>query len=144
MKNIDWVRDKSTGLLARYDAPQEEAELIFGTDAKLQSIDPFLFNVYEFRNYSLLSKLVIIVGYSFNDSHINDLLGQALRTSPLRKILVVDVRSESTQDILSKLRLDSNHESQIIFQKMTAKEYLEQGLNQEQIEALLKDKEDVF
>lgn len=118
--------------------------MIFGTDAKLQSIDPFLFNVYEFRNYSLLSKLVIIVGYSFNDSHINDLLGQALRTSPLRKILVVDVRSESTQDILSKLRLDSNHESQIIFQKMTAKEYLEQGLNQEQIEALLKDKEDVF
>lgn len=142
--SIDWVRDKSTGLLARYDAPQEEAELIFGTDAKLQSIDPFLFNVYEFRNYSLLSKLVIIIGYSFNDSHINDLLGQALRTSPLRKILVVDVRSESTQDILSKLRLDSNHESQIIFQKMTAKEYLEQGLNQEQIEALLKDKEDVF
>lgn len=77
--SIDWVRDSTTGILKRYDLPQENAELIFGTDAKMQSIDPFLFNVYELRNYSLLCKLIVIIGYSFNDAQIKSACVQIYR-----------------------------------------------------------------
>src|SRR5690606_36688477 len=47
--SIDWVRDPETGILKRYDSPQRNAELILGTDAKLQSVDSFLFHVYVLR-----------------------------------------------------------------------------------------------
>jgi hypothetical protein len=141
--SIDWMRDSSTGELTRYDSPNENAELIFGTDAKLQSVDPFLFNVYELRNYSLLCKMLIVVGYSFNDSHINGLLGQALRASK-RKLLVVDNKDEYIDLILSKLQLENGYRSQIEYKKLTAKIFLESELTKENMEALIPDDDAVF
>jgi len=141
--SIDWIRDSTTGVLTRYDSPQEYAELIFGTDAKLQSVDPFLFNVYELRYYSLLCKLIVVIGYSFNDSHINGLLGQALRASN-RKLLVVDTHDDYTKSILEKLSLDSNYQSQVIYNQLTAKHFLESELTKEKIEALIPDDDAVF
>ncbi|WP_061212645.1 SIR2 family protein [Syntrophomonas wolfei] len=141
--SIDWVRDSATGILMRYDSPQENAELIFGTDAKLQSVDPFLFNVYELRYYSLLCKLIVIIGYSFNDSHINGLLGQALRSSN-RKLLVVDTSDDYTILILEKLSLDSSYQSQVVYKKLTAKEFLESELTKEKVENLIPDDDEVF
>jgi len=143
--SIDWVRDSVAGVLMRYDSPQENAELIFGTDAKLQSVDPFLFNVYELRNYSLQCSLMIIIGYSFNDSHINGLLGQALKASN-RKILVVDVidRDDYSDIVLEKLSLDNTHRNQVVHKKMTAKEFLETGLTKEIIEGIIPDDDAVF
>lgn len=141
--SIDWIRDPATGVLTRYDSPQESAELIFGTDAKLQSIDPFLFNVYELRNYSLLCKLIVVIGYSFNDSHINGLLGQALRSSN-RKLLVVDARDDYTDFILGKLALDKSHQSQVVYKKLTAKQFLESELTKEKTEILIPDDDAVF
>ena len=127
----------------RYDSPQENAELIFGTDAKMQSVDPFLFNVYELRNYSLLCKMIVIISYSFNDSHINGLLGQALRTSS-RKLLVVDNRNDYTDFILMKLSLDNCHRSQVEYTKITAKHFLESELTKEKIELIMPDDNTVF
>jgi hypothetical protein len=142
--SIDWIRDVKTGELMRYDSPNENAELIFGTDAKLQSVDPFLFNVYELRNYSLLCKMIVIIGYSFNDSHINGLLGQALRASN-RKLLVVDNKDEYIDLILSKLQLSNDaHKSQIVYKGMSAKEFLEIELTKEKMEELIPDDDAVF
>ena len=141
--SIDWIRDSTTGILARYDSPQENADLIFGTDAKLQSVDPFLFNVYELRNYSLLCKLIIVIGYSFNDSHINGLLGQALRASN-RKLLVVDSRLDYTESILEKLSLDTGHQNQVIYRNLTAKQFLESELVKEKIEPLIPEDDAIF
>lgn len=141
--SIDWIRDSATGVLTRYDSPQENAELIFGTDAKLQSVDPFLFNVYELRNYSLLCKLIVVIGYSFNDPHINGLLGQALRASN-RKLLVVDNREDYTDFVLTKLGLDNAHREQVEYKKMTAKRFLESELIKEKMEAIIPDDGAVF
>ena len=141
--SIDWVRETDTGILKRYDSPQKNADLIFGTDAKLQSVDPFLFNVYELRNYSLLCKMIVVIGYSFNDSHINGLLGQALRAAE-RKLLVVDTNDDYTDEILKKLSLDDVFRSRIIFKRMTAGQFLNNELIKDKMEALVPDEDAVF
>lgn len=147
--SIDWMRDKSKGnILVRYDSPQVKAELIFGTDAKLQSVDPFLFNVYELRNHSLNSKIIIVIGYSFNDPYINDLIAQALNHLDTRKLMVVDYKTSNCftpEMILDKLKLDmAKNKNQVIIRNMTAKQFLEDELTVEKIEVLLKDEDDVF
>ena len=148
--SIDWKRDKSKGnVLVKYDVPQPDAELIFGTDAKLQSIDPFLFNVYELRNYSLQSKLIIIIGYSFNDPYVNDLLAQALNNLSSRKLLIIGPFSESRDEerkkyILNRLGLEEKHGAQLVFENMYAKEYLMSKLTREKISDYIKDEDDVF
>lgn len=141
--SIDWVRSSDTGILMRYDSPQKKAELIFGTDAKLQSIDPFLFNVYELRYFSLLCKMIITIGYSFNDSHINGLLGQALRSSN-RKLLVVDISDDNTKEIRRRLSLDDSFKDQIEYRKMTAGQFLNYELTKEKMEILVPDDDSVF
>jgi len=141
--SIDWVRNSDTGLLKRFDSPQKNAELIFGTDAKLQSIDPFLFIVHELRNYSLLCKMIVIIGYSFNDAHINGLLGQALRSAE-RKLLVVDARDNYSSEILKKLSLDDSFTGRIEYKKMTASDFLKNELTKEKMELLIPDDDAVF
>ncbi len=149
--SIDWKRDKFKGnVLVKYDVPQSDAELIFGTDAKLQSVDPFLFNVYELRNYSLLSKVIVIIGYSFNDPYVNDLLAQALNNLSSRNLLIVDPYSSSVNEldrkkyILNRLGLDEQHKDQIFLERLTAKEYLETKLTREIIGNYIKDNDDIF
>lgn len=141
--SIDWVRNPDTGILKRFDSPQRNADLIFGTDAKLQSVDPFLFNVYELRNYSLLCKMIVVIGYSFNDSHINGLLGQSLRASE-RKLLVVDAREDYSAEILKKLSLDESFRSRIEYRKMTAGQFLTDELTKEKMEELVPDEDAPF
>jgi hypothetical protein len=65
----------------------EELALIFGTTYKLQAIDPYLFFAYEFRKWTLESRLMVTVGYGYGDQHINAIIGQALNTSPERRLL---------------------------------------------------------
>jgi len=141
--SIDWVRNPDTGLLKRYDSPQKNAELIFGTDAKLQSIDPFLFVVHELRNYSLLCKMIVIIGYSFNDSHINGLLGQSVRAAE-RKLLVIDARDDYTTEILRKLSLDDSFAGRVDYRKMTAGDFLNNELTKEKMELIIPDDDAVF
>ena len=64
-------------------------EIIFGRDFKLEAADPYLFYAYEFRRFCLLAKLIVTVGYSFSDSHINKMLAQAMRVDPDRQLMVV-------------------------------------------------------
>jgi hypothetical protein len=90
--SMDWKRDTS-GNLFRVEQTEsvehERMEIIFGRDFKLEAADPYLFYAYEFRRYCLLAKLIVIVGYSFSDSHINKMLVQALRQDDDCRLLVV-------------------------------------------------------
>jgi hypothetical protein len=42
--------------------------------SKLEAADPYIFYAYEFRRFCILSKLIVIIGYSFSDLHINKML----------------------------------------------------------------------
>lgn len=88
--SIDWYRDKGQGgVLKLSAAPHASADLIFGTDYKMQYIDPYLFYAYEFRRFSLESKVILAIGYSFRDDHINGIIRQALQNDPNRVLIAV-------------------------------------------------------
>lgn len=74
--SIDWNRDRETQIVSWVDSIPEEPDLIFGTQYKMQYIDPYLFMISEFRHYCLKAKLIVCLGYSFSDEHINSILSQ--------------------------------------------------------------------
>lgn len=93
--SIDWKRDSGTKKLYRVQQTAgidpENMELIFGREFKLTAADPYLFYLFALRAATLSAKLIVSVGYGFGDSHINDVLSQAIRLQDGRKcrLLVV-------------------------------------------------------
>lgn len=141
--SITWKRDKENGnILKASEHPVEEPDLIFGTDAKLQSIDPYLFFVYEFRKYSLMCNLIVIVGYSFGDHYINRLIKQALDNNKDRALLVVDTNDQVKvqSEIMAAFNLRDATQINVISKK--AKEFLESDLNAESIAKFIKSSDD--
>lgn len=138
--SIDWERDEANGnILKLCDNPQPNPELIFGTAAKLSSIDPYLFYVHELRKYSLNEALrfIVVIGYSFSDEYVNGLIGQAVTRSDYLKVLVVAPVFEDKEDsvpgcisreqgrIASLLNISSER---IQYENQTAKEFLEERM----------------
>lgn len=89
--SIDWLR--TNGTITFRDEPgsiqADELSIIFGTNYKMQYVDPFLFFVYEFRKWTLEARMIITIGYGFGDEHINGIIGQALRSGRQRSLLAV-------------------------------------------------------
>jgi len=133
--SINWKRDEN-GFLTFSDEVNQilEPDLIFGTNYKLQYIDPYLFYAYEFRKYSLESILIITIGYSFSDDHINGIIGQAIRSQTTKKLLV-NLYEENNKDeekiknVIAK-KINSKPE-QIFLKNQKASEFLKGLLNEE-------------
>lgn len=145
--SITWKRDKSKGdILKLSEHPEKEPDLVFGTETKLQSIDPYLFHVYAFRKHSLESKLIVIIGYSFSDTYINDLLKQALDNNKNRKIICVSPHNQEHNlqaEIMQKLGY--KNESQVVVINERASVYLENQLTVSELSKYINDNEgDVF
>lgn len=91
--SIDWVRDENTKELTRVDQVQrvkaDQMEIIFGREFKLEAADPYLFYAYQFRQFALDAKLIVVIGYGFGDPHINKMLTQALRSEGPKRLVVV-------------------------------------------------------
>jgi len=122
--SIDWERDENEGnILREVDYDPDNPDLIFGTNYKLQYIDPYLFYAYELRKYSLESKLIITIGYSFRDEHINGILIQALSQEPERSILIV---SPDANSIHQKLTEEFPRiKEQLFIEESKAKDFLQ-------------------
>jgi len=88
----------------------------------------------------------IIIGYSFNDSHINDLIRQAMETDKNKKIISVspiqDIMEELKR-ILNRLKLENNATNQrrIIIENSKAKDFLENKLTLDYISQQLSQTE---
>ncbi len=108
--SLDWVRDERLGLCSLRWPPAIDSEeipesvdslLIFGTDAKLQAVDPFLTLLYRFRQSVFESAAVVIIGYSFGDQHVNDILWEAMQREATKRCIVVN-----SSPILDRLSVD--------------------------------------
>lgn len=66
-----------------------DPSLIFGGQNKLTASGPFLDLLMMFRNQLFDSKELIVIGYSFADQHINDLIEEWLAGSSDSKITIV-------------------------------------------------------
>jgi hypothetical protein len=132
--SIDWsIKD---GIVKEKDnnIPGNELAIIFGTSYKLQYLDPFLYLVYEFRRQTLdgSTKIINCIGYSFNDEHINGILGQALKHDKEKRIVAVFPFSNGNEfaernKIMKKLKLDSV--DNIYIENKKAKEFFENDLS---------------
>ena len=126
-----------------------EIALIFGTSYKLQYVDPFLFLAYELRRWTLdAARIIVCVGYGFNDDHINGILQQSLRQDQHRKLLAV-IRSsnEPTATDKEKERISKQlktEEGQIEIQAGGAKEFLAHTLTIAFLAELFPSESDLF
>jgi hypothetical protein len=117
--SIDWKRYPEEGNVLKAVDNSDSPDLIFGTDYKMQSIDPYLFYLYEFRRCCLESKVIISIGYSFRDTHINEIIRQSLQRRPDRKLLVV---SNSTPPDVVQI----GSQAQTVCHQQKAKAFLEE------------------
>lgn len=97
--SIDWVRDPKLGICSvRWPAAVDSEELpsdyesllIFGTDVKVQALDPFLTLLYLFQQRLRNAPFLVIIGYGFRDAHINGMIAEALQSDPRMKAIVVN------------------------------------------------------
>ncbi|MEP7364992.1 MAG: SIR2 family protein [Acidobacteriota bacterium] len=88
--SITWYRDRTAGNILKLAAtPQATPDLIFGTDYKMQYIDPYLFYAYQLRRFSLEARFILTIGYGYHDEHINGIITQALKHNPERVLIAI-------------------------------------------------------
>ena len=149
--SADWSFAED-GKVRYYDSPSaikdKDIAIIFGTSYKLQYFDPFLFLAYELRRWTLdAARIIVCVGYGFNDHHINGILQQSLRQDKERKLLaVIGPSNESTitdeKNRISKL-LKAKKE-QVEIRACGAKKFLDSGLTIASLSKLFPSEEDLF
>lgn len=129
--SINWKRDDGKNLFSveqTENVAHDAMEIIFGRDFKLEAADPYLFYAYQFRRCTLSANLIVSIGYSFADDHINKMIVQGLLRETTRRLLVVsrcldeDSLVKIRQETAGKLGVD---ESQILVAEGTAKSFLE-------------------
>ena len=150
--SINWKRNSETKELFCVKQVQsvnaEEMEVIFGREFKLEAADPYLFFAYMFRNLSLLTRLIVTLGYGFGDAHINKMLTQSLRTDPERHLLVIQRCQEKdcvakANEISTVLDLGTDRKGQVIVQACSAKQFLETPNLAESLVKLIPPSKDV-
>jgi hypothetical protein len=147
--SLDWIRDEKLGLCSlRWPAATNSEEipesaeslLIFGTDTKLQAVDPFLTLLYGFQRSLFMSAALIIVGYSFGDKHVNDIIWEAMQRDAQKRCIVVNpagIEQLFAGDTkLSRLVDVENRFREI---KTTAKDALERDLALAELKSVLQE-----
>lgn len=129
--SINWKRDEGKNLFSVEQTENVESDrmdVIFGRDFKLEAADPYLFYAYQFRRFTLDSRLIVIVGYSFADDHINKMLTQALSRDDPKRLLVV-TRCKTEEECVAKankiVELLDVRTDQVIVKKGTAREFFQ-------------------
>lgn len=102
--SLDWFDDNGAFGVSSFKFPRHtNAEdfpddlrplLIFGTNHKLSAREPFLSLAYHFSQCILKTPVLAIVGYSFGDSYINEIIEQGFRTNSRLKIVVIAPKAE--------------------------------------------------
>lgn len=92
--SIDWSRDDDEQLVVLdpseiRSADMRDVQIIFGREGKLDARDPFSYYFSEFRRACKAANLIVSVGYSFRDLHVNQILAGALRERNAKTRLLV-------------------------------------------------------
>lgn len=101
--SVDWREED--GHVVSYESPSKcddagDYRLIFGTQNKLRYTDPYLVLLSEFRKFAADAKLIICIGYNFQDKHINTILHSAFTKEAKTKLLMVTWAREVDRDRL--------------------------------------------
>ena len=99
--SIDWCWDQGQNepgqmpvrSVVRTDDPESERRepvLVFGQRGKLRAEGPFLSLLVEFEAALARASRLIVIGYSFRDPHINDIVSRWTRADQARTIVLID------------------------------------------------------
>lgn len=155
--SIDWRREKMSRMLYCEDSPDpcsdiDDYQLIFGTTYKLSYQDPFLYQISELRKFSGRARLIIAIGYGFNDDHINEIIGKSMSQRDDVKLLSVDYIQDGTEDkvaarrdyIKKKLQSENMENSRVNVYADGAKTFLDKQFCRKYVESLLEDESAPF
>lgn len=135
--SLDWINDQKLGIcslkwpyadLSDELPPDLDPLLIFGIDTKFQPTDPFLTLLFHFRQSLIRAKIVVIIGYSFGDAHINAMLLEAMQRS--NQMRCISANTSPLEELLphdSNFRRMLNLEERFIPLSRTAAEVLNSG-----------------
>jgi len=112
--SLDWVEDQAYGLCSLQHPRNKWAEniegestkplLIFGTAHKLAPREPFLSLAYSFSQAVLRTTVLAIIGYSFGDEYVNQIIRQGIEKNSKLRVLVVGPRADSYVEQISFLQ----------------------------------------
>jgi hypothetical protein len=94
--SLDWEYNRGTEEISIKERIEDGREplIIFGSSSKMLSFDPFLYILSAFREKLQKATLCVVIGYSFHDKYINNLLIQQISQNTdedkPKKIIIVD------------------------------------------------------
>lgn len=141
--SINWYINEDTGKLNKNENIETRApQLIFGIEHKLQSIDPYFYYSSELRKATLDCKLILSMGYSFEDSYINGILSQALKSKD--NVLLLSVQplkgiKESELKIKIQNKLELANDTQILIEDDFAELFLQNKMNKNYLSNYIKN-----
>lgn len=148
--SLDWRRNKNEQIYFE-DNPSpcddvEDYKLIFGTTYKLRYEDPFLFLISSLRRYALDAKLIICIGYSFGDDHINAILNRSFTRDENTCFVAVtkcdENKKKEEQDRISKILKVPN--SNVILFTEGAKDFLQNHLTIDEMSKFIPHEQTPF
>jgi len=110
--SLDWYSDAKLGICSTKWPQADESEgipsdapplLIFGTTAKLRPVDPFLSLLFHFQQALNRCSVIVVVGYGFGDTHVNEMLAAALQRDSIKRCVVT-----TQSDLSDMIRQDSD------------------------------------
>jgi hypothetical protein len=109
--SLDWVRLETGEVKLKSYCTEEELEIIdikhdpyviFGHGAKTFSVDPFFSLIHNFRELLEERNYIFVVGYSFFDPYINNLLLEAVNRGSKKLVIVNPSFGPKSEDYYSE------------------------------------------
>jgi hypothetical protein len=142
--SIDWYIQKDK--LYKSERLEEKPELIFGIMQKMTSVDPYFYYSSQLREACYNeAKLIVIVGYSYADEYINNILTQALNSKSEIRILNISPNHKSVEEIQNEIgvKLHLARHQQIIPVRSKAKDFFTEVMSKDFLASHLAEPEDV-
>lgn len=109
--SLDWEYDRgSEEIIINHDyILSRDPLLIFGSYSKMLSFDPFLYMLSKFRDSLEEATIFVVIGYSFHDKYINNLLIQQLNQNTVndapKRMLIIDPSNKNITNSMFVERL---------------------------------------
>jgi hypothetical protein len=143
--SLDWIDDEIYGLCSlefpkhqiaeTIETSQTRPTLIFGTAHKLSAREPFLTLAYHFAQRVLRTEILAVIGYSFGDEHVNQIIEQGIKKNARLRVVVVSPRAK---DCITKVKF-LDKDPRVFPIEADAKTALNDGTLRDQIKRCLQD-----
>jgi hypothetical protein len=99
--SLGWKRNEYDSIVCEEMINVSDNHLmIFGILDKVTLEEPYFELIKRLKEKARQVSLIVTIGYSFSDTHINDILFDSLRIAKNKKVLIVD---KSTRPVLTRL-----------------------------------------